>query len=82
MKYKQKKCSSSASDDCIHKVFNGKDYFEDFILNHDDIMHLYGKPNERDRIRLDPCGDSSPTYAIYQLQTSLEYKVSFQTNLM
>ena len=68
MKYKEKKCSKSASDDCIHKVFDGEEYFEDFILNHDDIEHLYGQTNER--IRLDSCGDSTPSYAIYQMQTA------------
>ena len=82
MKYKEKKCPSSASDDCIHRVFDGEEYFNKFILNHEDIKHLYDESNGRERIRLDACGDSSPTYAIYQLQSSLEYKVSSQHYLI
>lgn len=70
-KYKREKCPDKANKTCIHKIFDGQDYFDNYILNTKDLKSLFGK----NKIGLDCHGDSMPMYAIYQLQTQrLTYK--------
>ena len=33
-RYKQDKCSNTSSSTCLHNVFDGEEYFNDYILNH------------------------------------------------
>ena len=33
-RYKQDKCSNTSSSTCLHNVFNGEEYFNEYILNH------------------------------------------------
>jgi len=56
-------------------VFDGQDYFNNYILNTKGWESLFGKKNNKPKINLDCHGDSMPKYAIYQLQTSrLQYE--------
>ena len=32
-KYKREKCPDTANKTCIHKIFDGQDYFDNYILN-------------------------------------------------
>ena len=72
------KCGQSSSVDCIHDMFDGEEYFDEFIMNPSlSLEPLFGDKNRL--IRLDKCGDSTPRYAIYQIQgNKLEYKVSIK----
>ena len=33
-RYKQDKCSNTSSSTCLHNVFDGEEYFNEYILNH------------------------------------------------
>ena len=69
MKYNEEKCNNQTSEDCIHEIFDGKDYFENFIMKKaKDLPHLFG--DGQSKINLNSCGDSTPKYAIYQFQAS------------
>eukprot|EP00092_Neocalanus_flemingeri_P024712 GFUD01026801.1.p1 GENE.GFUD01026801.1~~GFUD01026801.1.p1 ORF type:complete len:923 (-),score=169.35 GFUD01026801.1:112-2880(-) len=69
-KYMKDKCSNKGNA-CIYESFDGREYFDNFILNTKDIKSLFGK----NKISIDCHGDSLPMYAIYQLQTQkLVYK--------
>ena len=74
-KYRDFKCSTGNGriGACLQGKFDGEEYFNDFILKHDG-QPLFGDKSRR--VKLDDCGDSTPRYAIYQLQnTRLTYHV-------
>jgi len=71
--YKKDKCPNDPN--CIFNVFNGQEYFNNYILNTKGLESLFGEKNNKPKINLDCHGDSMPKYAIYQLQTSrLQYE--------
>ena len=75
-KYRDFKCRSGSGGigSCLQGTFDGEEYFNKFILKHDG-QPLFGDKSRR--VKLDSCGDSTPRYAIYQLQnTRLTYYVS------
>ena len=67
-KYKDRICNSDDSD-CVYHKFDGKQYFEQFILN-STAKSLFTENN----FTIDCRGDSSPRYAIHQLQANLNFK--------
>ena len=74
-KYRDFKCKAGrgAIGACLQGTFDGEEYFNEFILKHDG-QPLFG--DKLRRVKLDSCGDSTPRYAIYQLQnTRLTYRV-------
>ena len=74
-KYRDFKCKAGrgAIGACLQGTFDGEEYFNEFILKHDG-QPLFGDKSRR--VKLDSCGDSTPRYAIYQLQnTRLTYYV-------
>ena len=75
-KYRDFKCREGRGGigSCLQGTFDGEEYFNKFILKHDG-QPLFGDKSRR--VKLDSCGDSTPRYAIYQLQnTRLTYYVS------
>ena len=77
-KYRGLKCNAGSIAACLHRQFDGEEYFNEFILKHDGPP-LFGDKTRR--IKLDSCGDSTPRYAIYQLQsTRLTYHVTYNFN--
>ena len=67
-KYKDSICNRNDSD-CIYHKFDGKQYFEQFILK-STAKSLFTENN----FTIDCRGDSNPRYAIHQLQANLNFK--------
>ena len=67
-RYKDSICNPDNSD-CIYNQFDGKQYFEQFILK-STAKSLFTENN----FTIDCRGDSNPRYAIHQLLANLNFK--------
>ena len=45
IQYKKEKCLVGTDFDCIHRIFSGEDYFENFIIKH---SSMYSRWEDKD----------------------------------